>query len=143
MDNYTGHADAKGYHYGGLFYVLRGTVKDLTIDNANVTCFRGGALVGRMDQGSVENCHVKNVMLTGYQKVAGRFCQHRLQGCDDPQLLGRSVCNQDHDSGRGTLSGGGADRLPADVRSQCTDRGQLGKRHFVRQGLRIGPRCGR
>ena len=71
MDNYTGHADAKGYHYGGLFYVLRGTVKDLTIDNANVTCFRGGALVGRMDQGSVENCHVKNVMLTGYQKVAG------------------------------------------------------------------------
>ena len=71
VDNYTGHADAKGYHYGGLFYVLRGTVKDLTIDNANVTCFRGGALVGRMDQGSVENCHVKNVMLTGYQKVAG------------------------------------------------------------------------
>ena len=71
VDNYTGNTDSKGYYYGGLFYVLRGTVKDLTIDEATINCFRGGALAGRMDYGTVENCHVKNVKLTGYQKVGG------------------------------------------------------------------------
>ena len=36
------------------FYVLNGTVKDLTIDGATVTCFRGAALIGRLDAGLVE-----------------------------------------------------------------------------------------
>lgn len=70
-DNYTGHPDGVGYYYGGFFYVLGGTVRNLTIDGATVTCQRGGALVGRMDYGLVENCHVKNVTINGYQKVAG------------------------------------------------------------------------
>ena len=71
VDNYTGQTDSKGTYYGGLFYVLRGTVKDLTIDGATVTCFRGGALAGRMDHGRVENCHVKNATIKGIQKVGG------------------------------------------------------------------------
>ena len=71
VDNYTGQSDSKGNYYGGLFNVLQGTVKDLTINNATVTCFRGGALVGRMDYGTVENCHVKNATVNSIQKVAG------------------------------------------------------------------------
>ena len=71
VDNYTGKKDEKGYYYGGLFYVLQSTIKDLTIEGANVTCFRGGALVGRMDCGTLENCHVKNATVTSVQKAAG------------------------------------------------------------------------
>lgn len=71
VDNYTGKQDGKGTYYGGFFYVLHGTVKDLTIDKVDVKCFRGGALVGRMDYGTVENCHVKNATVNSIQKVAG------------------------------------------------------------------------
>lgn len=71
VDNYTGQSNTKGYYYGGFFYVLHGTVKDLTISEATVKCFRGGALVGRMDYGTVENCHVKNATVNSIQKVAG------------------------------------------------------------------------
>ena len=70
-DNYTGHADGAGYYYGGFFYVLQGNVKNLTIENATVTCHRGGALAGRMDWGSIENCHVRNADITGEQKLGG------------------------------------------------------------------------
>lgn len=70
-DNYTGHADGAGYYYGGFFYVLQGNVKNLTIENAEVTCHRGGALAGRMDWGSIENCHVRNADITGEQKLGG------------------------------------------------------------------------
>lgn len=70
-DNYTGHADGAGYYYGGLFYVLQGNVKSLTLENAEVICHRGGALVGRMDWGSIENCHVRNADITGEQKLGG------------------------------------------------------------------------
>ena len=71
VDNYSGKTDVAGNNYGGLFYVLQGTVKNLTIDQATVTCFRGGALVGRMDCGLLENCKIKDVTITGYQKVGG------------------------------------------------------------------------
>ena len=67
----SGEGNADGYYYGGLFYVLRGTVRDLTIDGAAITCFRGGALVGRMDCGLLENCKIKNVTVKGEQKMAG------------------------------------------------------------------------
>lgn len=71
VDNYTGNPDKDPYYYGGLFYVLQGDVRDLTIDGVNVTCHRGGALVGRMDYGIVENCHVKNAEIHSFQKAAG------------------------------------------------------------------------
>ena len=71
VDNVTNKTNTKGYYYGGLFYVLNGTVKDLTIDGATVTCFRGAALIGRLDAGLVENCHVKNAKIYSEQKAGG------------------------------------------------------------------------
>ena len=71
VDNVTNKTNTKGYYYGGLFYVLNGTVKDLTIDGATVTCFRGAALIGRLDAGLVENCHVKNARIYSEQKAGG------------------------------------------------------------------------
>lgn len=71
VDNVTNKTNTKGNYYGGLFYVLNGTVKDLTIDGATVTCFRGAALIGRLDAGLVENCHVKNARIYSEQKAGG------------------------------------------------------------------------
>ena len=71
VDNYTGNSDKDPYYYGGLFYVLQGDVRNLTIKDANVTCFRGGVLVGRMDYGTVENCHVLSSEVTSFQKIGG------------------------------------------------------------------------
>ena len=68
---YVNNTKEQNNYYGGLFYVLQGTIKDLTIDGADVTCNRGGALVGRMDCGTLENCHVKNATVTSVQKAAG------------------------------------------------------------------------
>ena len=71
VDNATGQPNGKGTYYGGFFYVLQGNVKDLTIDGAEVTCYRGGTLVGRMDYGTVENCHMKNTAIKSVQKIGG------------------------------------------------------------------------
>lgn len=71
VDNATDQPNGKGTYYGGFFYVLQGNVKDLTIDGAEVTCYRGGTLVGRMDYGTVENCHMKNTTIKSVQKIGG------------------------------------------------------------------------
>lgn len=71
VDNATGNQDADPNYYGGLFYVLQGDVRNLTIDGAEVWCHRGGALVGRMDYGTVHDCHVRNAKIHSYQKAAG------------------------------------------------------------------------
>ena len=110
VDNYTGQTDSKGTYYGGLFYVLRGTVKDLTIDGATVTCFRGGALAGRMDHGTVENCHVKNVKLNGYQKVGGLIGYVNASTNKNVTVSGCSVdgCTIDkHEEDEGLFQAGG------------------------------------
>ena len=90
VDNATGNQDADPNYYGGLFYVLQGDVRNLTIKDANVTCFRGGALVGRMDYGTVENCHVLNSEVTSFQKIGGivGFVQFNSQ---DIKILNCSV----------------------------------------------------
>lgn len=71
VDNFTGNENVDPYYYGGLFYVLQGDVRSLTIDGAEVRCHRGGALVGRMDYGTVQDCHVKNAKVHSFQKAAG------------------------------------------------------------------------
>lgn len=71
VDNFTGNENVDPYYYGGLFYVLQGDVRSLTIDEAEVLCHRGGALVGRMDYGTVQDCHVRNAKIHSYQKAAG------------------------------------------------------------------------
>ncbi len=90
VDNATGNQDADPNHYGGLFYVLQGDVRNLTIKVANVTCFRGGVLVGRMDYGTVENCHVLSSEVTSFQKIGGivGFVQFNSQ---DIKILNCSV----------------------------------------------------
>lgn len=90
VDNYTDNPDKDPYYYGGLFYVLQGDVRNLTIKDANVTCFRGGALVGRMDYGTVENCHVLSSEVTSFQKIGGivGFVQFNSQ---DIKILNCSV----------------------------------------------------
>lgn len=56
----------------GLFSAFAGTIKDLTIENATVYGSRAGALAGRLDYGTITNCHVKNVtFIGGAQKMAG------------------------------------------------------------------------
>lgn len=71
VDNFTGNDNVAPYYYGGLFYVLQGDVRSLTIDGAEVWCHRGGALVGRMDYGTVQDCHVKSAKVHSFQKAAG------------------------------------------------------------------------
>lgn len=71
VDNFTGNENVDPYYYGGLFYVLQGEVRSLTIDGAEVWCHRGGALVGRMDYGTVHDCHVRNAKVHSFQKAAG------------------------------------------------------------------------
>ena len=46
----------------GLFGNLKGTVKNLTVENVSISGAPKfiGALVGRMNDGLIENCHVKN-----------------------------------------------------------------------------------
>ena len=46
----------------GLFGNLKGTVKNLTVENVSISGAPKfiGALVGRMNNGLIENCHVKN-----------------------------------------------------------------------------------
>lgn len=90
VDNATDNQDADPNYYGGLFYVLQGDVRNLTIKDANVTCFRGGALVGRMDYGTVENCHVLSSEVTSFQKIGGivGFVQFNSQ---DIKILNCSV----------------------------------------------------
>lgn len=80
-------------YYGGLFYVLQGTVKDLTIDKASVTCNRGGALVGRADYGLIENCHVKNATVKSYQKAGGLIGYVNASTAGDLTVRGCSVEN--------------------------------------------------
>ena len=62
--------------YAGLFKVSYSNIKNVTIQNAEFAYgetknARGGALVGDMRRGSIENCHVDGIKFDGYQKVGG------------------------------------------------------------------------
>lgn len=54
-----------------LFPIFSGDIRNLTIDGATIYGSRSGALVGRFNGGTIDNCHIKNVKITGgAQKVA-------------------------------------------------------------------------
>lgn len=54
-----------------LFPVFSGDIRNLTIDGATIYGSRSGALVGRYNGGTIDNCHMKNIKITGgAQKVA-------------------------------------------------------------------------
>lgn len=68
IDNAT---SAKNNYYAGLFYTSQGTIKNVTIKNANVEGQRTACLVGRFDGGLIENCHIDGAVITSVQKNGG------------------------------------------------------------------------
>ena len=71
----------------GLFGNVKGTVKNLTVENvsiSNVPKFVG-ALIGRLNDGLVENCHVKNssVIIENWTigGLVGQFNKGKISGC--------------------------------------------------------------
>ncbi|MBQ2855774.1 MAG: hypothetical protein IJE78_01420 [Bacteroidaceae bacterium] len=77
-------ADKSSY---GLFGNVKGTVKNLTVENvsiSNVPKFVG-ALIGRLNDGLVENCHVKNssVIIENWTigGLVGQFNKGKISGC--------------------------------------------------------------
>lgn len=54
-----------------LFPIFSGDIRNLTIDGATIYGSRSGALVGRYNGGTIDNCHMKNIQITGgAQKIA-------------------------------------------------------------------------
>ena len=72
----TDKSDSNKSSYG-FFGNMEGTVKNLTIDKANVCSYAYvGALVGRLTNGTVENCHVTNSTVeTTYWQAGGMIGQ--------------------------------------------------------------------
>ena len=58
-------------NYSGLFYILSGTVKDLTITKANVKGVRAAVLAGASYSCTIENVTISDSVVTGEQKCAG------------------------------------------------------------------------
>ena len=61
----------------GFFGNMEGTVKNLTVSNANVVSYAyTGALIGRLNSGTVINCHVRNSSVEcTYWQAGGMFGQ--------------------------------------------------------------------
>lgn len=98
----------------GLFGVFNGELKNLTVDGAEIYGSRSGVLVGRLDGGSITNCHVKNAkIIGGAQKMgllagyvnAGMTSKLVIDGC----TVENSVVNNDQNPPEGdasTMAGG-------------------------------------
>ena len=54
-----------------LFPIFSGDIKNLTIDGATIYGSRSGALVGRFNGGTIDNCHLKNIEITGGAQKIG------------------------------------------------------------------------
>ena len=71
----------------GLFGNLKGTVKNLTVENVSISGAPKfiGALVGRMNDGLIENCHVKNSNVTCNNwtigGLVGQLNNGKISGC--------------------------------------------------------------
>lgn len=71
----------------GLFGNLKGTVKNLTVENVSISGAPKfiGALVGRINDGLIENCHVKNSTVTCNNwtigGLVGQLNNGKISGC--------------------------------------------------------------
>ena len=71
----------------GLFGNVKGTIKNLTVDNVNISGTPKfiGALVGRLNDGLIENCHVTNSKVTCNNwtigGLVGQFNNGKISGC--------------------------------------------------------------
>lgn len=78
----------------GFFGNVDGTVKNLTIDNASVKSYAYvGALIGRLNGGTVENCHVTNSKVECTYWQAGGMIGQLNDGCTvkDCSITGTTV----------------------------------------------------
>ena len=74
--------DGKKSSYG-FFGNVKGTIKNLTIDNASVTAYAYTAiLVGRLTDGTLENCHVKNSSVVNNYWQAGGLVGQQNNVCN-------------------------------------------------------------
>ena len=82
----TDRDDANKSSYG-LFGNVKGTVKNLTVENVSVSGAPKfiGALIGRLNDGLVENCHVKNSQVACNNwtigGVVGQWNNGKISGC--------------------------------------------------------------
>ncbi len=71
----------------GLFGNVKGTVKNLTVENVSISGAPKfiGALVGRLNDGLIENCHVKNASVECNNwtigGVVGQWNNGKISGC--------------------------------------------------------------
>lgn len=97
----------------GLFGCFKGTLKNLTIDGAEIYGSRSGALVGRFDGGTVTNCHVANVEVTGGAQKVAPFIGYVSNNGGDGVFSNCSVTNSSVEAdsnmpvGDGTCQAGG------------------------------------
>lgn len=91
IDNFDGN-DGVSLYYAGLFYTFNGTLKNLNVKNAYVEGVRASVLVGRMDGGTIESCHVSDASVKGIQKN-GAIAGFINAGSADIRIAGCSVRN--------------------------------------------------
>ena len=78
----TDKDDAKKSSYG-FFGNVEGTIKNLTIDDASVNAYAYTAiLVGRLTNGTLENCHVKNSSVVNSFWQAGGLVGQQNEVCN-------------------------------------------------------------
>ena len=78
----TDKNDDKKSSYG-FFGNVEGTIKNLTIDNASVNAYAYTAiLVGRLTNGTLENCHVKNSSVVNNYWQAGGLVGQQNEVCN-------------------------------------------------------------
>ncbi len=105
-------------HYGLIGHMYSSAViRNLTIDGAQILPpaskegeSRGAALVGIIRSGDLENCHVKNVTVSAYQKVGGLVGQVSLEASGTTYLKGCSATNvtiSENMTGEGVWGAGG------------------------------------
>ena len=71
----------------GLFGVFNGELKNLTVDGAEIYGSRSGVLVGRLDGGSIVNCHVRNAVITGGAQKMGLLVGYVNNGSFSPLII--------------------------------------------------------
>ena len=105
-------------HYGLIGHMYSNAViRNLTIDGAQILPptskggdSRGAALVGILRSGNLENCHVKNVTVSAYQKVGGLVGQLSLEASGTTCVKGCSAVNvviSENMTGEGVWGAGG------------------------------------
>ena len=88
-------------NYTGLFYLLKGTVQNLTIDGAACTGNRVAVLAGAANSCTVQNVTIQNSKVNGIQKCGGLIgfirggCTVEIDGCRVEDVLINGQADED------------------------------------------------